>query len=97
MIPLFAFNNESYHYAIENFYPEYQCRWQPTKIPALTIASEQDYICPPHIFINDSRFQTPNITNKLINQAGHCPWINHLEQIQICFDEFIEALYKHSP
>lgn len=92
MLPLFAFNNAAYHYAIEHFYPEYQCRWQPRHIPAMTIASENDYICPDDVFIADKRFQTNNIINKLIKQAGHCPWIMQMPKIQECFDEFLTRL-----
>ena len=89
MIPLLAFNNESYHYAVENFYPHYQCRWVPNT-PTLTISSTLDYICPPTIFTADPRFQQPHIINKIIPQAGHCPWLSQLPSLQECFDEFIK-------
>ncbi len=92
MIPLFAFNNESYYYTIQNFYADYQCKWSPSQIPAMTISSEQDYICPPEIFIGDKRFQSNNIINKMITEAGHCPWLKHMNQIQDCFNEYIETL-----
>lgn len=80
MIPLFAFNNESYYYTMQNFYADYKCKWQPSLIPAMTIASEYDFVCPPHVFINDKRFQSANIINKMIGKAGHCPWILHLDR-----------------
>lgn len=96
MLPLLAFNNAAYHYAIEHFYPDYRCRWQPEKIPAMTIASEKDYICPPDIFITDQRFQADNISNKLIKQAGHCPWLTQMPQIQDCFNEFLKRLCSAS-
>ncbi|WP_367274371.1 alpha/beta hydrolase [uncultured Legionella sp.] len=92
MIPLLAFNNESYYYAIQNFYEHYQCKWAPSLIPAMTLSSEYDYICPPRIFIQDKRFQKKNIINKMIAQAGHCPWLEQLNDVQNCFDEFIELL-----
>lgn len=92
MIPLFAFNSESYHYAIENFYADYQCQWHP-KIPTMTIASEEDFICPPQIFIQDKQFQAKNIMNKLINKAGHCPWILNFEDLQRSFDEYVQRFY----
>lgn len=92
MMELFAYNNKSYYYAIEHFYPDFNCKWSPETIPVMTIASELDFICPPEIFIRDKKFQKQNIANKLIFKAGHCPWIIHNDQIQICFDEFIERL-----
>ncbi|CEG58222.1 alpha/beta hydrolase [Legionella fallonii] len=90
MINLFAFNNAAYYEAIEHFYSDFSCKWYPSKIPVMTIASENDFICPPHIFIESERFQSVNVLNKLIEHAGHCPWINHLHLVQNCFDEFID-------
>ena len=92
MIPHFAFNNESYYYTIQNFYVDYQCKWSPTQIPAMTITSENDWICPPQIFTQDKRFQSANIINKIIPAAGHCPWLIHFNEVQHCIDEFIEKL-----
>lgn len=91
MIPLFAFNNAAYHMAIEHFYPDYSCKWLPA-FPTLTIASENDYICPPKIFIENEGFQSQNIINKIIAKAGHVPWINTLNQVQLCFDVYIKKL-----
>lgn len=87
MISLLAFNNEAYHYMIEHFYEHYMCRWAPETIPTLTISSENDFICPPQIFLQDARFQRNNILNKLISKAGHCPWLLYLAEVQRCFDE----------
>lgn len=56
MMELFAYNNESYHYAIEHFYNDFHYKWHPQTIPTMTIASELDYICPPAIFIQDKNF-----------------------------------------
>jgi len=90
MISLFAFNNESYYYAIEQFYPNYQGRWYP-KIPTLTIASENDFICPPNIFTGDKLFQRENILNKIINKAGHCPWVLQINELRSYFNEFVNS------
>ena len=92
MIPLFAFNNESYYYAILHFYQDYKSKWNPT-IPTLTIASGKDYICPPKIFIEHQGFTGPHIHNTMINQAGHCPWILHFTELQQCFNEFVHNIY----
>ncbi|MCL9683987.1 alpha/beta fold hydrolase [Legionella maioricensis] len=92
MIPLFAFNNAAYYEAIEHFYPDYSCKWSPRRIPAMTIASEYDFICPPQIFMENKHFQSQNIMNKVVDKAGHCPWIAHFEQVQDFFDEFIITL-----
>lgn len=89
MIQQYAFNNAAYYEAIEHFYPEYTCKWVPESIPVMTITSENDFICPPQIFMENEQFKSKNIINRMINQAGHCPWINHLEQVQNCFIEFI--------
>lgn len=90
MIPLLAFNHKSYHYAIEHFYSDYQCRWYP-KVPTLTISSEHDFICPTNIFRADSCFQQEHILNKTIPKAGHWPWLLYSNEIQQCFNEFINT------
>ena len=91
IIPLFAFNNDSYHYAIEHFYANYQCRWLP-KIPTLSIAIQDDYICHSQIFTEDPLFQQKNIVNKIIKNAGHCPWLLQINELRSCFNEFIKLL-----
>jgi pimeloyl-ACP methyl ester carboxylesterase len=92
MLPLFAFNNDAYHYIIQNFYINYEAKWYPTLIPAMTIASENDFICPPQIFSLDRKYQSKNVSNVIINKAGHCPWIMQFEQLKKYFNKFIETL-----
>lgn len=93
MIKLFAFNNKAYHYAIENFYNQYICQWIP-QVPSLTVTSEYDYICPPNIFLNDARFQKSNIVNRMIKDAGHCPWVLQLGVLQDCFNCFLDTMKR---
>lgn len=88
----FAFNHQAYQHAIEHFYPHYQAHW-PSTLPVMTISSEYDLICPPGVFIENQRLQTPNARHHLIQKAGHCPWLLHLNELQQCLDEFI----KHPP
>jgi pimeloyl-ACP methyl ester carboxylesterase len=88
MIKLFAFNNDSYNFAIEEFYMSYQSKWIPNLVSTLTIGGTNDYICPYDIFIMNQKYCRPNIINRVIVGAGHCPWINHFSEIQACFDEF---------
>ncbi|MGL6028760.1 MAG: alpha/beta hydrolase [Legionella sp.] len=90
MMAQFKYNNSAYYYGLYHFYPQYQCRWLPT-IPAMTIGSEHDYICPPHIFIDNQAFQQTNFSHYLIENAGHCPWLKQLPQVQRCFDAFISS------
>lgn len=85
---LFTFNSAAYYYAIQHVFPNYQSQWYPTKIPAMTISSEFDYICPPKIFIEDQHYQAHNIINKMIFKAGHCPWLCAFDQVQQCFDAY---------
>ncbi|MCC2646796.1 MAG: uncharacterized protein K0R02_861 [Rickettsiaceae bacterium] len=88
MLETFDYNNDSYNYIIENFYGDFAIKWVPT-IPTLTIASEKDFVCPPHAFTGDTRFNKSNIINKVIPDAGHCPWVNHMNEVQMCFDEYL--------
>ncbi|MDR3491285.1 MAG: alpha/beta hydrolase [Gammaproteobacteria bacterium] len=92
MIPLLAFNSEAYYFAIQNFFMQYVCKLHPTSIPTMTICSENDFICPPDIFSQEKYFQSDNITNKIIANAGHCPWLLHFNQVKKCFDAFIASI-----
>jgi pimeloyl-ACP methyl ester carboxylesterase len=92
MMALFAFNSESYYFAIQHFYLTYECKLHPTLIPTMTITSDEDFVCPPRIFVEDNYFQAKNVLNKIIDGAGHCPWLMNFAKVQNCFDEFIEKL-----
>lgn len=87
-IALFAFNNAAYYLAVEYFYPDYSCKWYP-QIPTMTIASENDFICPPRIFLDNDEFQRKNNLNKIIKRAGHCPWLIYFAEVRHCFNEFV--------
>lgn len=90
MMAAFEYNNCAYYFGLYHFYPEYQCRWLP-KIAAMTIASEHDSICPPRIFIDNCAFQQTNFSHYIISNAGHCPWLKQLPQVQRCFDAFVST------
>lgn len=90
MIKTYAFNNDAYYYVVKHFYADYTVKFQPKSIPVMTIASENDFICPPDVFMQDERFQSKNITNKMIKKAGHCPWLVYFKDVQNCFDEFVQ-------
>lgn len=91
MMPLLAFNHLPYQYAIEHFFIDYQYRWVP-EIPTLTIAGEQDFICPPDAFTANEEFKQKYILNRVIPKAGHCSWILKMEQVKHCFEEFLSSL-----
>jgi len=92
MMHHFAYNSLAYYFAIEHIYPNYHSRWVPQQVLTMTIASEHDFICPPNAFIENEEFTGAHIINKLILQAGHCPWLLHQEQVTACFAEFITRL-----
>lgn len=90
LMELFAYNDKSYYFAVQNFYSQFQYQQKQYSFPVLTIASENDYVCPPRIFIDNKNYQAKNILNKIIPEAGHFPWLLHFEKVQNCFREFIE-------
>lgn len=91
MMRHFAFNNSAYYYGLHHFYPDYQCRWSPN-ISTMTLSGENDYICSPHVLTKHHAFQKPNMNHYVIADAGHCPWLMHLAQVQQCFNAFINTL-----
>lgn len=92
MMKLFAYNNAAYHYAITHFYADYESKFSSSQLPIMTITSADDYVCPPDIFISDKNFQSNNILNKIIPEAGHCPWVMHFNAVQAAFNEYIAKI-----
>lgn len=90
MMSLFAYNNESYNFAIQHFYMDYVSTLDPTHIPVMTIASQYDFICPFNAFTDDERYK--NKMNFIIRNAGHCPWVVNFAQVKECFDQFLQLL-----
>lgn len=88
----FAYNQNSYNYMVDHFYNQFESRWIPARIPTLTISSELDYICPPDIFRSNPYWQGQNIINRIILRAGHCPWLCHFSEVQICLNEWVSTL-----
>lgn len=90
MMKVFAYNDKSYYFSVQNFYSKFQYQQKQYSFPILTIASENDYVCPPRVFIEDKNYQAENILNKIIPGAGHFPWLKHFDEVQNCLNEFIE-------
>jgi len=93
VINQFQVNHKSYDYICEKFYATYESKWYPKTLPTLIITSTEDYICPSDIFATHPNYQSKNITNKILKNAGHLPWLHHFDEIQKYFNNFIISLY----
>ncbi|MDP1880251.1 MAG: alpha/beta hydrolase [Parachlamydiaceae bacterium] len=69
-------------------------KWVPQAVPTLIIGAKYDCICPFSLFNNDERFHRKNIKLLLIEDGGHCPWIENPKEVNKAFKEFIIDLNK---
>ncbi len=67
-------------------------KWIPQNVPTLIINSTHDCICPYTLFAKDRRFDRPNIEKKIIQEAGHMPWVEKPEEVKSAFHNFVERL-----
>ena len=74
-----------------NFDHVYAARWWPTAMPVLRLAGRDDHIVWQGGW-SDRRFQTPNVIERLIDGAGHFPWIESPEQVRAAFGELADRL-----
>lgn len=70
----------------------YNAAWIPERVLTLILGGSEDCMTPPCIFENDVRFKRKNIIMHTIENAGHCPWIENMSEVKICFDQFLTKL-----
>lgn len=63
--------------------------WVPQSVPTLIIGGDKDYINPISMFLNDSRFYRSNISFKVIENAGHFPFLEKMDDVLDVIDVFI--------
>ncbi len=72
----------------------YQARWWPDEMPVLRLAGREDRIVWQGGW-RQPRFNTPNVIDRLINGAGHFPWIEDPGAVNAAFQELAEhVLYR---
>lgn len=85
------FNYEVYQWAEEHFDPTYQSRWSP-QIPTLILSGDKDIALPIKYFKQKEEYKRGNILMKVIENAGHFPWIENPQSVIDAFNEYILML-----
>ncbi|KGP62681.1 hypothetical protein EP47_02535 [Legionella norrlandica] len=70
----------------------FEAKWIPQQVPTLIVSSEFDAICPSILFMEDERFQRPNIYKQYIKNAGHMPWIEKPSEIKEIFTNYLSNI-----
>jgi pimeloyl-ACP methyl ester carboxylesterase len=70
----------------------FQAKWIPEQVPTLIVNAEFDAICPATLFMEDHRFDRPNISKYYIENAGHMPWIERPSEIKTIFNHFLASM-----
>jgi pimeloyl-ACP methyl ester carboxylesterase len=94
MLRSLSYSCATQQWSEQHFDQTYQAQWVPTKIPALIASGDKDKITPIELFINSKEFQRPNVTIKLIRNAGHFPWLDNPEAVAKVFLEFSQEVIR---
>ena len=70
----------------------FNAKWVPEQVKTLIIGGDHDVMTPFSLFQNDKRFHRENIKMKLINDAGHCPWIEKPAEVLELIKDFENSL-----
>lgn len=68
----------------------FTAKWIPQNVPTLILGASHDFITPYSLFERDKRFDRKNIMMKLIQNAGHFPWIEQMDIIKSELRTFID-------
>lgn len=69
----------------------YKARWWPEHLPVLRLAGRDDRIVWQGGW-QTAQYQTPNVIDRLIDAAGHFPWIENPAQVRAAFQAFAERV-----
>lgn len=88
-----AINSISFQWAWQHFFPIYEAKWIPKKIPCMIITGEYDYMCPSSLFFNELKYtERDNIELCMIKNAGHFPWLSGFDAVKDKFNSFYQLL-----
>jgi pimeloyl-ACP methyl ester carboxylesterase len=82
------YNVKACDWSAHHFDQTYKSKWVPT-IPTLIFAGEYDHITPIALFQNNQAFNRSNILIRTIPNAGHYPWIENSNAVQLLFAEYL--------
>lgn len=70
----------------------FTAQWVPSAVKTLILSGTEDLIVPYSLFERDARFNRPHITHKVIQGAGHMPWVEKPEEVSETFKQFQKSL-----
>ena len=74
----------------------YSAIWIPVNVHTLIIGAEFDAMTPLSLFEKDKRFDRHNISIIKINQAGHMPWFEKMDEVVQSIQQFEKQLFALS-
>ncbi|WP_253861714.1 alpha/beta fold hydrolase [Mycobacterium asiaticum] len=85
------YNVDAVRWSAENFDRDYQSAWWPTSVPTLIVSGASDRVVIQSLW-RPILFQTPNVTWRVIADAGHFPWIERPGAVRDAFAEVAERI-----
>jgi pimeloyl-ACP methyl ester carboxylesterase len=73
----------------------FDASWIPRTVPTMILSGTEDCIAPCSLFENDRRFERENIIYTKIQNAGHMPWVEKMDEVKRAFNSFIRRLQLH--
>lgn len=84
------YNRDAVQWSAENFDSDYELVWWPTTLPTMIVSGSHDRIVVQSLW-QPPRFHTGNVIWRVIEGAGHFPWI---EQPTAVCDAFREVAQR---
>ncbi|MGP3690681.1 alpha/beta fold hydrolase [Streptomyces sp. IBSNAI002] len=87
-----AYNHRAVAWADANFDDVYRSTWSPATIPALIVSGSEDHVVSQDLWREAPGFDRPNIIHRVIEKAGHFPWLEHPGQVRAAFVELVARM-----
>ncbi|ORV66450.1 alpha/beta hydrolase [Mycobacterium gastri] len=78
------YNSQAAQWSEANFDRDYQSAWWPTTLPTLVVSGSADRIVTQTLW-QDKQFHTLNTAWRVIDKAGHFPWIDQPTAVRDAF------------
>lgn len=84
------FNCQAYLWAFREFHPVYQACYIPS-CPLLIMSASLDFMTPAHVF-DKPGYDQANISQVVIEQGAHFPWLEQPSKVRDAFQAFAKGL-----
>ncbi|MGI5450055.1 alpha/beta fold hydrolase [Streptomyces sp. CA-243310] len=86
------YNHAATAWADQHFDDAYEARWAPRGLPTLIVSGAEDRVVDQHLWREEPAFNGPETHHRVIEGAGHFPWIENPDAIRSAFADLTVRL-----